>query len=218
MRGDLTQSQPPGNDSPSAKAAANLTSALSELTRGLAEQAGLQQARDEMIATRAAVEATAQRIETYLEEAREREHLLGQQLGGLATSLDRLVSHLEGLSRLMGDLLERVAEPAPAPVAKPEAGFPAGGEGTTLVLASVPGFQGLMDIQKALTAMEQVAGASVERYQEGDSRILLHLNAQLTASQIVEALRQATGHAAVIEESRPELLRLKVKILTDASS
>jgi len=214
----LTQRQASNEEEAAAQAAAHLGKALAELTRNVAEQAGLTTARDEISAARAAIETTAQRIQGHLEEARERENLLGQQLGGLASSLDRLVAHLEGLSRLMGDLLERVSEPAAAPVAKPEPAFPAGGEGTTLVLASVPGFQGLMEIQKALTAMEQVAGASVERYQEGDSRILLHLNAQVTASQIVEALRQATGHPAVVEESRPELLRLKIKILADASA
>ena len=215
----MTQRQSINPDEPSAEAASLLARAMAELTRGLAKEAGLAEARDELVTTRHAVETAVRRLQEHLDDAKEREGLLGQQLGSLAASLDRLVAHLEGLSRLMGDLLERVAEQpkTAAPAAKPEAGFPAGGEGTTLVLAGVPGFQGLMEIQKALTRMDQVAGASVERYQEGDSRILIHLRSNVTANQIADAIRDATGQAAVVEESRPELLRLKIRLIPDGN-
>jgi hypothetical protein len=217
----LTQRPNYPSDDSADQAAAQIAKAVTELTRAMIVQSGLPDARGELAATRLTIEETAKRLQDHLDEARDRQNLLGQQLGGLATSLDRLVAHLEGLSRLMGDLLERVAEQTPAvaaaPAPPPEASFPAGGEGTTLVLASVPGFQGLMDIQKALTALEPIAGASVERYQEGDSRILLHLRSQVTANQIAEAIRAATGQVAVVEESRPELLRLKVKIIPNSA-
>jgi hypothetical protein len=71
-----------------------------------------------------------------------------------------------------------------------------------------------MDIQKALIALEQVAGASVERFQEGDSRILLQLRSPLTAADLAHALTSATGHQIAVEESRPELMRLRLKIVS----
>jgi hypothetical protein len=71
-----------------------------------------------------------------------------------------------------------------------------------------------MDIQKALMGFEQVASASVERFQEGDSRIQLHLRAPLTASEIAGTLGRMTGHAFAVEEARPELMRLRLKIVS----
>jgi hypothetical protein len=60
--------------------------------------------------------------------------------------------------------------------------------------------------------MEQVAGASVERYQEGESRLLVHLKAPLTAGEIVAWLRTNTPYTAIVEDSNTELSRLRMKI------
>lgn len=199
-----------------AQAASLLAQALTQLQRTTSDQAGAAAVRDEIAASRSALEKLAGRLEKQLEEDKEQRRLLGDQLTALGGSLDRLVAHLQDLSHLMADLLERLAQPAP-PAKLGETPFAPGGEGITLVLASVPGFQGLMEIQKALTAMEQVAGASVERYQEGESRLLLHLSAPLTATQITDRLRDASGYAAVVEESRPELFRLRLKIIPGAA-
>jgi hypothetical protein len=111
----------------------------------------------------------------------------------------------------MGDLLERLAEPGGVRE-PPEAAFHPGGEGVGLAIGGVPGFQALMDIQKALASMPQVAGASVERYNEGDSRILVHLRSPVTGSEIAAAIRSATQQPVAVEESRPELSRLRMKI------
>jgi hypothetical protein len=170
------------------------------------------EAAEELSAARTAIEALSSRLERQLDEDKEQRRLLGDQLGALAGSLDRLVTHLQGLSQLMGELLERLAEPS-APATSAEAPFQPGGEGVSLALAAVPGFQALMDIQKALSSMPQVSGASVERYQEGDSRILLHLSAAVTASEIASWLRGSTQYATVVEEAKPELSRLRMKIV-----
>jgi hypothetical protein len=212
----LTQRRSHAEDDASAQAATLVAQALEALQRAATDKAGLSDAREELVAARLAIEGMTGRIEGQLEEEKEQRKLLGDQLTGLAGSLDRLVTHLQGLSQLMADLLERLAEPA-APPTPAEAPFLPGGEGITLILASVPGFQGLMDIQKALTAMEQVAGASVERFQEGDSRIILHLKAPITATDLATNLRGATGYGAIVEEARPELLRLRIKIIPGAS-
>jgi hypothetical protein len=177
---------------------------------------GLAEARDELSAVRAAIQDLSTRLERQLEDDKDQRRLVGDQLAALATSLDRLVVHLQGLSQLMGDLLERLAE-TPAPTTAPEASFQPGGEGVSLALAAVPGFQALMDIQKALASMPQAAGASVERYQEGDSRILLHLKSPVTASEIAAWVRSSTQYATVVEEARPELSRLRLKVVPASS-
>jgi hypothetical protein len=73
-----------------------------------------------------------------------------------------------------------------------------------------------MDIQKALSALDAVEGASVERFQEGDSRLLLHLRGPLTTGAVSAALNAATGLTFVVEESRPELQSIRLKIVSTA--
>ena len=195
------------------RAAAQLGQALGEIQRAATAQADA--ARADLAASRAALEELARHLEQELQAEREQRVLLGGQLTSLAGSIDRLVNHLQGLSQLMADLLERLATPAAiaAPPEPAEPAFPAGGEGVSLTLAAVPGFQALMDMQKALVAMEQVASASVERFQEGESRLLLQLRAPVTASDLAAGLRRATGHNLAVDEARPELLRLRLKVV-----
>ena len=197
-------------------AAAGLVRALAELLQAGVSETAESPALRELIASRQALEALVQRFEGQLAEEREQRRVLAGQLTNLATALDRLVGHLQGLSQLMADLLERLAEqsaPAVAPEPSQEPPFLPGGEGVTLALMAVPGFQALMDIQKALTALEAVSSASVERFQDSESRILLQLRFPATASELATAIRSSTGLAAVVEESHPELMRLRVKIV-----
>ncbi len=202
----MTQSQ----DDAVARAARLLSGALSELQTAAAREAA--PSREEIAKSRADIEAMVGRIEQQLAEDSQQRATLAGQLGNLAGSLDRLVSHLDGLSGLMTDLLDRLSQPvAPPPPSEPM--FQPGGEGVALTLVAVPGFQALMDIQKALVAMDEVANASVERFQEGDSRIQMQLRAACTAGELAAALSHATGHALVVEESRPELMRLRLKVV-----
>ncbi len=179
--------------------------------------------QQELASNRAALQELAASLERHIADEREQHVSLAGQLTTLAGSLDRLVNHLQGLSGLMGDLLSRLAEPAPvAAPAEPEPPvvtapseppFQPGGEGVSLTVISVPGFQALMEIQKALTVLAQVSHASVERFQEGDSRLLIALTAPMTATEIVTALINATGHAMTVEDSKPELARLRIKVV-----
>lgn len=209
----MTQRDP--REDANARAAALIAQALSELQASNAAQVA--EARSEMTAGRAILQDLSNKIERHLAEEREQHVALGGQLSTLAGSLDRLVNHLQGLSTLMSDLLERMADP-PSLSASPaapaaEAPFQPGGEGVSLTIVAVSGFQALMDIQKALTAIDQVSHASVERFQEGDSRLLIGLKAPITASDLVAALIRATGQAMAIEDSKPELARLRVKVV-----
>jgi hypothetical protein len=209
----LTESQSLPDQETSARIASAFGRAFAELQESLLSGSGLRAATDEIVSARSAIDQLSRRVESQLEEDKEQRRQLGDQLVALAGSLDRLVTHLQGLSQLMGDLLERLAEPrsaqAPAPGETP---FRPSTEGLSLALAGLPGFQALMEVQKAISAMEQVAGASVERYQEGDSRLLIHLKTAVTAGEIVAWLRANTPFTATIEESRPEMSRLRMRI------
>jgi hypothetical protein len=208
----VTQSQ----DDAIARAARLIAGALSELTTASQENATL---LNEVARNRMAIESLGQQMEQRLAEERQQRNLVAEQITNLAGSLDRLVTHLEGISLLMSELVERLAaprEPEPEPSTPAETGEPLfrpGGEGVALAIGAVPGFQVLMDIQKALMAFEQVSSASVERFQEGDSRIQLHLREAVTGSQLAAALGNATGHSFAVEETRPELMRLRLKIV-----
>ena len=78
--------------------------------------------RDEVARSSAVLEQLAARIESSLAEDKEQRHVMAGQLSQLAGSLDSLVNHLQSLSHLMADILERIAEPVAAPEeATPEA-------------------------------------------------------------------------------------------------
>lgn len=212
----MTQRQPNPDEATTNHAASLIAKALQELQRDAASGPMMGQAQAELQATRAAVQDLAQRLERQLGDDRDQRLMLAGQLASLAGSLDKLVSHLEGLSGLMGTLLERLVQ-SPGEAAPPtptEPTFAAGGEGVSLSLIAVPGFQALMDIQKALSGLEEVAGASVERFQEGDSRMLVHLKGALGAQAIADALHSGTGFNFVVEESKPELARLRLKVVS----
>jgi hypothetical protein len=98
----------------------------------------------------------------------------------------------------------------------PEPQFAAGGDGIQLLISAVPGFQGLMEVQRALTHMPAVEGASVERYLDGEARIILLLREPLTAGRIADGMSEYVGEPLVIEEARPEALRLHLRFSADA--
>ena len=144
--------------------------------------------------------------------------MVAGELTTLASSLDQLVTHLQGLSHLMADLLERLAQPKPNvnPSVTTEPAFQAGGEGVSLIITGVFSFQLLMEIQKALKALNSVSHASVERFQEGESRLQLSLLAPVTAASLLAALNDVTSQSMTLEESQPELARLHIKIIPPA--
>ena len=217
----MTASQQRPAEETISRVAALIAQALTELQRQ-PDNDVTRAAREELAATRRALLDLTSRLETHLADEKEQRVVLAGQLSTLAASLDRLVNHLQGISELIAELLGKLSlneAAAAAPSTPPEPAEPPflpGGEGLSLILAAVPNFQALMDIQKAISALEQVAGASVERFQEGDSRILVHLEASLTGTQIADTLRRATGHNLVVEESRPELSRLRLKVVPAA--
>ena len=142
--------------------------------------------------------------------------------------ITRLVEHTEQLAERMAELTEAVAmlaearsRPAQPPAAPTpqlpelERAFAPGGEGIDVTIASVPGFQGLMELQRALVRLPQVQSAAVRKYQDDEAAIQLVLSQPMTATAIAEGVTGSTGHRLFVDEARPESLRLRLRFLTD---
>lgn len=149
----------------------------------------------------------------------EERRLLSQQVSSLGQVVERMEQQVGGLTELLNDLRQpRAATPAPRRASRggrsqeTVSRFAAGGEGVQLVIAPVPGFQNLMDLQRALSAMPAIEGASVDGYLDGEARLVLHLREAVTADSIAQALRQATSEEVSIEEAQPEALRLRLRL------
>jgi hypothetical protein len=140
--------------------------------------------------------------------------------------LTRLVEHTEQLAERMTELTEavgaiaetRMQEPAPpamppAPTPELEPSFAPGGEGIDVTISAVPGFQGLMELQRALVRLPQVQSAAVRRYQDDEAAIQLVLSQPMTASGIAGGVTTGTGHRIFVDEARPEALRLRLRFL-----
>lgn len=92
-------------------------------------------------------------------------------------------------------------EPLFQPAAKP----------VTVTFAAVPDFQGLMDMQRALSALLFADEASVLEYQDGEASFELRLRDAATAREIVDGLVQISGRKLGIEEAKPELFHLRLR-------
>src|SRR3954471_21192323 len=146
MEEEVTEERQTDGDAIS-RAAAHIARALYEMQT--LDDARNAPVRDEVARNSAVLEQLAGRIESSLAEDKEQRHVMAGQLSQLAGSLDSLVNHLQGLSHLMADILERLGEAATtpgrraAPEAPAEPTFNQGGEGVTLTVANVPSFAAL---------------------------------------------------------------------------
>jgi hypothetical protein len=156
-----------------------------------------------------------------------------QRLADGASDLAQVAGQMEGrmgeVARAMREAPSRERAPAPAltedetaelegvlePVVPAEPQFEAA-RPLSVVLAGVPGFQGLMDTQRALTGMPETEGASVVAFKNGEASLEVALNAPVSARQIVDGVRSATGEQLVIEESRPEDAKLRLRFVDHA--
>ncbi len=139
--------------------------------------------------------------------------------------LGRLVEHTEQLAERMTELTEavaafddtraRTAAPGPATPQLPEMerAYAPGGEGVDVTIQAVPGFQGLMELQRALVRLAQVQSAAVRKYQDDEAAIQLVLAQPMTASAIAEGITASTGHPLIVDEARPDQLRLRLRFL-----
>jgi hypothetical protein len=170
-------------------------------------------------------EANVQRIPPQLVETLDR---FGDVLSKLVEMTERMsdrVNELTGAVSTLASAQERAATalamaqgvPAKPPtpqIPEMDGTFAPGGEGVDVSIASVPGFQGLMEVQRTLVRMPQVQSASVRRYQDDEASIQLVLSQPISANAIAEGVSASTGRQIVVDESRPEALRLRLRFLS----
>jgi len=219
-----------------ADAEAVLTRAAQELGRAGQPQAPQASPRKEPLPrdVKAATRAVSDYFSRVVDLMGEEGGRLSEQVRALTDAVLRLERRLDELPKLAAQVgpaqtsapeAQPEPEPEPAPAAgpavvapppveqePPEPQFAAGGDGIQLLISAVPGFQGLMEVQRALTHMPAVEGASVERYLDGEARIILLLREPLTAQRIADGLAEYIGEPLTIEEARPEALRLHLRV------
>ncbi|MDE3096692.1 MAG: hypothetical protein KGK07_11935 [Chloroflexota bacterium] len=193
---------------------------------------------DERAASDEAIDRAARIIARALADAeiiiatdRERRQQQGPQmldtLERFSVLLGKLVEHTEHLADRMTELTEAVAAladarapaaPVPAPAPTPqlpemERAFAPGGEGIDVTIESVPGFQGLMELQRALVRLPEVQSAAVRKYQDDEAAIQLVLAQPMTASALAAGITGSTGHPVIVDEALPGQLRLRLRFL-----
>jgi hypothetical protein len=165
-------------------------------------------------------EARAQRVPPEVLETLER---FGDVLTRLVEHTEQLANRVAGLTDAVGAIAEqrsRAPQAPPPAAAKPqlpemEPSFAPGGEGIDVTIAAVPGFQGLMEVQRALVRLPQVQSAAVRRYQDDEAAIQLVLSQPMTASVIADGVSVGTGKRLMVDESRPDALRLRLRFLSE---
>jgi hypothetical protein len=139
-------------------------------------------------------------------------------LGKLVEYNEAMGTRINELTDAVTALAESQAAARAEATAKPqlpelEPSFAPGGEGIDVSIASVPGFQGLMDLQRALVRMPQVSSAAVRRYQDDDAAIQLVLSQPMTATAIAQGVSASIDQQIIVDEARPEGLRLRLRFL-----
>lgn len=155
------------------------------------------------------------RVDDALEELARETRRLADEAERMTLIAERLEARIERPLESAAPWPDRPGAPvvAPEPAVAPEPRFEPAEEPLRLVLAAVPGFQGLMDAQRALAGLEAADGASVVAYRNGEASLEVALLESLSASEIVDVLTRAIGHELLIEESRPDDLRLRLRVV-----
>jgi small-conductance mechanosensitive channel len=109
---------------------------------------------------------------------------------------------------------EGVLEPPEAlPSAPSEPAFEPHGYPLSVDLAAVSGFQQLMEAQRTLDQMDETEGVSVVAFRNGVASLEVWLRDRVTARRIVDVLRALSSDALIIEESRPDANKLRLRFV-----
>ena len=162
--------------------------------------------KDELAGLKSTVAAVLERLEDALRQ-------LSTQYRGLSNEASRLTAVAERLEARMKELAGTIEQIEAEPARPAEPQFVPNGQAVRVVLAAVPGFQGLMEAQRALSGLAAAEGASVIAYKNGEAALEVTLREPVTAREIVEGLSQVTGHQLLIEEARPEAARLRLRFV-----
>ena len=115
---------------------------------------------------------------------------------------------------------EQTATDGPAPTADGahSPGGPTAKSNTlSIVLADVPNFQALLEVERALAALPMAERADLIRCQDGDAWIDLLLQAPAAPEDIVAASSSA-GHELIIQEARTDAMELRMRYVAPTSA
>lgn len=207
-------------DTPSTDRASSASEAVFALERTLEHFETVLSALEQRTRSRQATPADVAEVDRAQREvAKQLERALAQ-LGAEASRLSEGAAQLAGVAARLevrvGSVAASFERPAPVVEETPgpeEPRFEPNGRPVGIVLAAVPGFQGLMDAQRALSTMPAAVGASVVGYKNGEAAIEVVLREPVSARQIVDGLRDSTGHQLLIEEARPDDFRLRLRFI-----
>jgi hypothetical protein len=160
------------------------------------------------------------RFEDALEHLGLEARRLSNEASSLALVADRLQTRLVDLGHALGNGdtyrdREPVREAQPSAPEEPQ--FRPSDSGVTIILAGVPGFQGLMDVQRALNGLVAIENASVVGFKNDEASLRVVLRQPATARQVIEGLQASIGQQVLIEEARPESQRLRLRFVEKGS-
>lgn len=159
-------------------------------------------------------DARAQTLSLEVTGSLERFSMLLEQLVNFSEQIGERMSELTDAVVALAEAQQQAAsQPAKPQLPDLEASFVPGGEGIDVTIGSVPGFQGLMELQRALVRLPQVQSAAVRRYQDDEASIQLVLAQPMTPTSIAEGVTASTGHRIFVEEARPDALRLRLRFI-----
>lgn len=186
------------------------------------------------------LERTVRRFESAVDALQSRtdevatgpSHATGDVLAGLERVLAQLSAEAQRLAAVAGRLEALLAALAARdPTAQPsqraaalrhepaeEPRFSPGAQPLGMVVGNVPGFQGLMELQRRVSELAGIESASVAAYRNGQATLKLVLAQPVGAREIADGVGEIDGHSLVIEESRPEELRLRLRFVTASGS
>lgn len=154
------------------------------------------------------------RVEALLAEAdaiATRQHGSPMELSRLEERIDALAAAQEALALRLDELADRLAA-VESRGERPSEGQPAPSTSHTLeiVVTGVPGFQGLMDLQRALANLEGVRAAPVRGFQGDEATLDLTADVPITPDALAGELRAAFGRPVEVVDASTMPIRLRI--------
>lgn len=207
---DATPAEPTTSASEAVQHLARTIEHFESLLESLEQRTNGAPAPEDRVALSRGEQDVLQRLDDALTHLGSEAARMSEGAAQLSTVAFRLQENLSSVSNVLerSHEIEQVSAHEP-PSSEPR--FAANGRPVDVVLTGVPGFQGLMDVQRALASMASAEAASVVGYRNGEATLEVLLRDAVTAQEIVDALRVQTGHTLLVEEAHPEDLKLRLR-------
>lgn len=137
----------------------------------------------------------------------------------VATRLEELIGRLVELTMWLSRAahFDASQEPAeePARTERAEPRFDPRNGTVQLTVTDVPSLQNLMRVGRALSDLAAVADASIAGYEQGSAVLHLTMVESMSLNDLMQGLRDATTLQLLVEESRPEASRLRLRFIPE---